>query len=80
MAGTPSLASDRAFPAGCTRDLAPRIFTHGGGRFGKCRKIEKRYEILLEMDFSLFLSKKHGWKRDMGHSWRYSKIYLLEIL
>jgi hypothetical protein len=31
------------------------------------KKMEKGYEILLEMSFSLFFSKKHGWERDMGH-------------
>jgi hypothetical protein len=34
-----------------TCEYSARIFTHDDGRFAKCQKTRKGYEILLEMSF-----------------------------
>jgi hypothetical protein len=38
-----------------------------------CQKMRKGYEVLLEMSFSHFFSKKYRWERDMRNSWRCSE-------
>ena len=64
-----AFAEETAQEGGDARGLAPRIFTHDGGRFDNWQKMEKGYGVLLEMSFSLFSQKKHRRERNIGHSW-----------